>query len=317
MSLDVFSSIDPEVKRQKDANDALDAFARMLAAENIVVVRGSFHTASFDIKNRVCRIPNWKDMSHSLQVLFRAHEMGHALYTAKENFHEWVQTKPDTRMFSYFNIVEDVRIERRIQSQFPGLTESFNTAYGELLDRSFFGDIFERDMIFIDRINVNTKLGDSNYPMTFKNDRERELYARLQFLSTFDDAMALAEEIFEYAITDEPELDNQNESDQENSQNGEPQTQQGGVGDGDDEPDAEDGDSDAEEGESDAKEGEPITDKLFRGAESDALMDNAPINDLYDVTEPIIMEISKNQPSMDVSYKDHVSSCAFSVLKCI
>ncbi len=37
------------------------------------------------------------------------------------------------------NVVEDSRIERKIKHKYPGLKNSFVKAYGELMDRDFFG----------------------------------------------------------------------------------------------------------------------------------------------------------------------------------
>ena len=40
--------------------------AKLLATENVTVEHGNYSTASFDVKNRVLRLPIWKEMSGNL-----------------------------------------------------------------------------------------------------------------------------------------------------------------------------------------------------------------------------------------------------------
>ena len=53
--------------------------AKLLATENISVQQQNIPTAAFDPTNRVLYIPNWKDMSISLQDLLIGHEVGHVV----------------------------------------------------------------------------------------------------------------------------------------------------------------------------------------------------------------------------------------------
>ena len=62
--------------------------AKLLASENLTVEHGKFNTASFDTKNRVLRLPIWKEMSGSLYDLLVLHEVGHALFTPEEGLHD-------------------------------------------------------------------------------------------------------------------------------------------------------------------------------------------------------------------------------------
>jgi len=54
----------------------------------LIVEHGNFNTASFDAKNRVLRLPIWKEMSGSLYDLLVLHEVGHALFTPEEGLHD-------------------------------------------------------------------------------------------------------------------------------------------------------------------------------------------------------------------------------------
>ena len=116
--------------------------AKLMAAENITVEHRKMSTAMFDLKNRVLYCPIWKDMSGDLYDLLLGHEVGHALETPEEGWHNAVTgaTGKFSKNFKGFlNVVEDARIEKKIKRKFPGLRPSMVRAYGQLLERDFFG----------------------------------------------------------------------------------------------------------------------------------------------------------------------------------
>ena len=57
------------------------ALAKLLATENLTVEYANVDTASFDVKNRILRIPTMKDLDAKTLDLFVGHEVAHALYT--------------------------------------------------------------------------------------------------------------------------------------------------------------------------------------------------------------------------------------------
>ena len=63
--------------------NSVDISAKLLATENITVVRSNVTTASFDIKSRVLTLPQWKDMTPEQEQMLVGHEVGHALYTTE------------------------------------------------------------------------------------------------------------------------------------------------------------------------------------------------------------------------------------------
>ena len=87
---------------------ATDLSARLLATENLTVVRSNVPTASFDIKSRVLTLPMWKDMTPAIEDMLVGHEVGHALYTL-DKYIKPIEENP--KLKSYMNILEDVRIE--------------------------------------------------------------------------------------------------------------------------------------------------------------------------------------------------------------
>ena len=92
--------------------------AKLLASENLTVEHGNFPTASMDVKNRVLRLPIWKEMSGSLYDLMVLHEVGHALYTPEDGWHASASNKGNGYK-SFLNVVEDARIENKIKDKYP------------------------------------------------------------------------------------------------------------------------------------------------------------------------------------------------------
>ena len=134
--------------------------AKLLATENVTVEHGKYQTASFDVKNRVLRLPIWKEMSGSLYDLMVLHEVGHALYTPEDGWHERASKKGNGYK-SFLNVVEDARIERKIKDKYPGGRRSFTEGYLDLMNKDFFGikGLDVNELGLIDRINLYFKGG--------------------------------------------------------------------------------------------------------------------------------------------------------------
>lgn len=181
--------------------------AKLLSRENISIVEGNFSTASFDVKHRILRVPNWSFDSKDLYDLFIGHEVGHALYTTVEGIHDAREIIPGVP-FSYLNVVEDCRIEKLIRRDFPGLVPAFKRAYANLLQRNFFGqNIQERinTMSLIDRINVKSKLGHL-IEVEF-DEAEQKLFDMCMATETFNDVIEAIKAILEHEqanASDEP-----------------------------------------------------------------------------------------------------------------
>ena len=105
---------------------AQEYLAKLLAKENLSVQHGNYSTASFDVVNRVLRLPLWKDKGKDVYDLLVGHEVGHALYTPADGWHD-SEKKIGKIPRAYLNIVEDIRIERMIQDTYPGIVTSFQS----------------------------------------------------------------------------------------------------------------------------------------------------------------------------------------------
>jgi len=153
-------------------------------------------TASFDVKNRILTLPVLdKNISGALYDLFTGHEVGHALYTPIDGM---LKARKENVIRDVTNVVEDSRIERKIKHKYPGLKNSFVKAYGELMDRDFFGikgtDI--NKMNFLDRINLHCK-GGAALRIQF-NDEERGLLNEVETTETYDIVIDVSKKIIEY-----------------------------------------------------------------------------------------------------------------------
>lgn len=169
-------------------NQSKDIFARLLANENISIRRGNYRTAFFDIEKRELGIPLWKDISKDEEDLFIGHEVGHALETPLNGWHDSVTTLPIPR--SFVNVVEDIRIERKVQSKYPGLVSSFKRGYLGLLRRDFFGlsTLGEpNELSLIDRLNLKSKLRD-HINIKFSPE-EQPLVDQAMRVETFEDVI--------------------------------------------------------------------------------------------------------------------------------
>lgn len=196
-----------EVKNVKEVKSVL---AKLMATENLTVEFAAVDTASFDVKNRVLRLPTMVDLDALTLDLFVGHEIAHALWTPVDGL-ENLPIK-DKNFHSFINVVEDARIERFVQRKYPGLKKPFYQAYGALQAKDFFGTskMPMEDMLFIDRLNLKAKLG-TQIDIEF-DGVEEEFYNRAMTTETFDDVIKLSEELYEYC---QKELEDK-QSDEEN-----------------------------------------------------------------------------------------------------
>jgi len=103
--------------------------AKLMATENLTIQHSKIHTAKFDTKNRILYLPIWKDMSSFMYDLLGGHEVGHALYTPAEGWHDVATDKSRGKNYKAFlNVIEDARIEKKVIRKYPGLKSSFRKA---------------------------------------------------------------------------------------------------------------------------------------------------------------------------------------------
>ena len=180
--------------------------AKLLASENLTVEHGNYPTASMDVKNRVLRLPIWKEMSGSLYDLMVLHEVGHALYTPEDGWHESASKKGNGYK-SFLNVVEDARIERKIKDKYPGGRRSFTEGYLDLIKKDFFGlrGVDLEELNLIDKINLHFK-GGTIHDIEF-SDEELEFVEKVSKTLTWADVVRVTDELYEYAKDHDSETD--------------------------------------------------------------------------------------------------------------
>ena len=197
--------------------------AKLLAVENLTIEHQNISTARFDPQNRVLYCPVWADMSGALYDLLLGHEVGHALETPAEGWHDAVSPKSSKfqgKNFKHFlNVVEDARIEKKIKRRYPGIRPSFVSGYKELMDRDFFG-IKGRDlnsMAFINRLNIYTK--SSAIAQIDFSDEEQKLVNAVMSCESWEDVLDATQKIYAYSkdeqydMLDIPEMGSSSQDD--------------------------------------------------------------------------------------------------------
>jgi len=187
---------------------AKDLFAKLLASENITIRRGAFDTAYFDTNKRELGLPRW-NINLDMPI---GHEVGHALFTPNEG---WMETVKANRIpKSYYNIVEDIRIERMIQIKFPGLRQCFIKGYRELQARNLFEigaktkHVTAKTHNFIDRLNLKAKL--RTLIMVDFSEEELPYVKMAHAAETWDEVVTAAEAIYAYSKEKHEKNDNKN-----------------------------------------------------------------------------------------------------------
>lgn len=171
--------------------------AKLLARENITIQHGNYETAFFDTEQRMLGLPLLKEMDKNLYDLFIGHEVGHALETPSDGWHNSTFDIPGCPR-AFVNVIEDIRIEKLIQRRYPGLVHSFKKGYKNLMDTDFFGigDTDINTMSFMNRLNLKSKLRDL-VDVTFTE--EEQPYAKMALaVETWDDVIATCRAIYEY-----------------------------------------------------------------------------------------------------------------------
>ena len=242
--------------------------AKLLASENITVSHQSVKTAYFDLKNRTMVLPVWKDMDGDLYDLLTGHEVGHALNTPQQGWHNEVAAT-EKKFKDFLNVIEDARIEKLVKRKFPGLSKSFARAYASLYERDFFGIKKLEDLSklnLIDRINLRFKMG-SHVIVEF-NDIEREIVREVEAAETWDQVVDIARRVYDYTKQNEQnKVQNQQDlQEQMRNERQENQEDSGEYDDAEDDSDYEDDidgndDSDLDE-ESDGTDAEDSQDQI-------------------------------------------------------
>jgi hypothetical protein len=257
--------------------NSTDLLTKLLANENLTILRENVPTASFDIMNRVLRLPVFLNMNPSEEFMMSLHEVGHALYT-DESYVDYIKNEKGSRknFGSYMNVLEDARIERMIKDYYTGVRKDFFSGYSSLNERDFFG-ISGKDvnsMHLIDRINVYFKVGIRS-GVRF-SERERELVYLAERTKTLQEVYQLAIKVYDMALEQaNAEAQRRFEMSEEDIFDGSDEEDFDINGEGDDEFNTDDYDE-SEEGEDDEERPSTFDRNTRSNEKSEGKSDDAP-----------------------------------------
>ena len=203
-------------KSEDNEVEKKSTLAKLLATENIEVQENSASTASFDVKNRILTIPIFKKEHKSKNVydMLVGHEVAHALWTPSDS---WEKMKDKTDEYrSFVNVLEDCRIDKKIQKRYPGLQQDYKKGFTKLYKDNFFKTEGRKlnDYLTIDKINLWFK-SSKTLPLAF--DKKENIFVKLvDGLKTFEEVKELATEILGHCknqMSKIPNLDNHPTSD--------------------------------------------------------------------------------------------------------
>ena len=175
--------------------DTKSQLAKLLATENISVQINNVKTASFDVKNRVLTLPNFKSPSIDVTDMLIAHECSHALNTPSKS---WEKINDD-ELRSYINVLEDCRIDKLIQKKYPGIVKNYINGFEILNAKNFFGvknKNINKDLMLIDKINLYYK-SSKRLPFVF-SPVDNKWLAKVDNLKSFKNVVDLAKELLDW-----------------------------------------------------------------------------------------------------------------------
>ena len=170
--------------------------AKLIATENISIQHNQVKTASFDTVNRILTLPIFKVQSGDVYDMLIAHECSHALYTPADG---WSKISGDDELRSYVNVLEDTRIDKLIQKQYPGVVKNYLNGFDIMEKQNFFslrGKDVNTDLMLIDKINIRSK--SMNRVKFNFSSVEKNWLTKVDALKTFNQVVKLAKEMLNW-----------------------------------------------------------------------------------------------------------------------
>jgi hypothetical protein len=201
----------------KANTESQSRLAKLLAKENIQVHIGNYHTAFFDVKQRLLGLPSWNTDSKHVSDLLIGHEVGHALHTPSDAITRFKEMFP-SMPFDIANVVEDIRIERLIRDNYPGLVFCFKEGYRHFIAKDFFKieNVDISQMGFVDRLNLRGKIGNLvDIPLSTK---EEKIYKRCVAAETYDDVLEICRDVIKMVKSETKKQSRKKDEDQSDSE---------------------------------------------------------------------------------------------------
>jgi hypothetical protein len=179
--------------------DAKSNLAKLLATENLTVQHDNVKTASFNLEDRVLTIPVFKNPKGAVYDMLVGHEVSHALHTPQK---QWMKALKEDKLMEikdYINVIEDIRIDKKIQKKYPGLVQDYKDGFHILWNDDFFGcndKDLNKDLMLIDKINLHFK---SSKTLDIKFSNADKLFVNIvDQCKTFKDVVEAAKKLAEW-----------------------------------------------------------------------------------------------------------------------
>jgi len=176
--------------------DTKSQLAKLIATENIIIQHNNVSTASFNTKTRVLTLPIFKESHGDVYDMLIAHECAHALFTPQDG---WKKIQDDDELRTYVNVLEDTRIDKKIQKKYPGVVRNYINGFDILEKQNFFGmnnKDLNKELMLIDKINLRSK-SSNRIPFIFTPDNNNWL-AKVDAIKTFADVVRVAKELLNW-----------------------------------------------------------------------------------------------------------------------
>jgi len=176
--------------------DTKSQLAKLIATENIIIQHNNVSTASFNTKTRVLTLPIFKESHGDVYDMLIAHECAHALFTPQDG---WKKIQDDDELRTYVNVLEDTRIDKKIQKKYPGVVRNYINGFDILEKQNFFGmnnKDLNKELMLIDKINLRSK-SSNRIPFIFTPDNDNWL-AKVDAIKTFADVVRVAKDMLNW-----------------------------------------------------------------------------------------------------------------------
>ena len=176
--------------------DTKSQLAKLLATENIIIQHNNVSTASFNTKTRVLTLPIFKESHGDVYDMLIAHECAHALFTPQNG---WKKIQDDDELRTYVNVLEDTRIDKKIQKKYPGVVRNYINGFDILEKQNFFGmnnKDLNKELMLIDKINLRSK-SSNRLPFIF-DDKSNNWLDKVDSIKSFTDVVRVAKDMLNW-----------------------------------------------------------------------------------------------------------------------
>lgn len=182
--------------------EIIQNYTTILAEENITVnYSETAETASFSLDSRVITLPTYEYLDEYSNQMLTTHEIAHALYSTRsmEEFNEATKVAGP-----WLNIVEDIYIEKCIQSKYNGLRKVFVKGYQTLIDNGLFGEDLTLEKINADtlmnRVNTYFKCRLNGFSDVKFNSEEQKIVSDIDNFDWTQKNAICEKQVVEFAI---------------------------------------------------------------------------------------------------------------------